>query len=804
MTTLVRDLRYAVRGLKKNPGATAVIVLALALGIGVNASCFITVSAVILHPLPYPNLDRIMTVWESPANIPADRGPAAPANYFDWKEQSRSFQHLAAYRLWDANLSGIDDPERVLACQVTAEYFSVLGLKPALGRAFRAEDTSGAGTNVLVVSDGFWKRRLAAASAVLGKTITLNGSVYTVVGVMPEEFNFPLETEVWAPLTLSAAQRHDRESHNLGILGRLKPGIPVEQARAEMNAIGQRIAAENRGTNENREVQVIPVRELTNNVTDRFTLTLLVTAGFVLLLASANVANLLLVRLASRQKEIAIRTAMGATRFQIVRALVAESVLIALASGVLGLWLADWNLSLAHYLIPAQVLRWVAGVRNMHIDAIVMVFTLAVSLIAALLCVTPAIIHVLRSATASDLNDALKEGGRGGTVGRGQTRLRTTLAVAEVALALILLIGAGVMVRAFQKLLTVSPGFNTQNLLTMQIALPASRYAANTQVSGFYTRLLRGLENVPGAQAAAVGAGLGAAPALYIEGRPDPRPGEPVPFIHAVSGEYFRTLGLPVLQGRGISSQDDQEYQPVIVISESVARNYWRDANPVGHRIRLSKTGAPWLTVVGVSGDVKDWFTNRPIYRAYVSFLQSPSPDASVFIRTAGDPLQATAGTRAELRKVDRSQPVFDVKSMEQSINEQTSGVRAAAVYMVTYAGIALILAAMGIYAVISYSVAQRTHEIGIRMALGANHSDILSMTLSDAIRIGAIGLAIGVPVSLILIRVMSSVLYGVISMSIVIFAGATLVLAASAVLAGYLPAVRGARVDPITALRNE
>jgi putative ABC transport system permease protein len=802
MHALLCDIRFGFRSLKKNPGTTLVILFALALGIGVNASSFSMVNALVLRPLPYPNLDRIMTLWEAPANVRGERGPAAPANFLDWKEQSRSFEYLAAMQPWDANLSGIGEPERVQACRTTAEFFPILGLRPLLGRAFREDETRGTSANVVVVSEGFWKRRLAGAPDAIGKTVSLNGAVHTVVGVMPADFNFPLETEVWAPLIFSTVERHDREAHNLSVLGRLKSGVAVRQARTELQTIAGRLASQHPDTNENRDALVISLRELTNDVTDRFTLTLLATAGFVLLLACANVGNLLLLRLASRRREIAVRLAIGARRWDIARQLLMESLILALASGAAGLLLASWHLSIVPGMIPAQVLKWVAGIRDMRIDTTVVLFTLAASLITALLAIAPALLHVARGASTG-LNEALKEGGRGGSAGQGAGRLRTALVVSEVALALILLAGAAVMVQTFNRLLAVSPGYQTGNLLTMQIALPPA-YTGHTAVTGFYNRLLDGLTPLADARSAAISAFIGPAQGVFVEGRPEPRPGEPVPYIHTVSGRFFETLRLPLVRGRGISQQDDNGYQPVVVVSQTVARHYWPKEDPIGRHIRLSKSDPRWLTVIGVSGDVTDWFTNRPTPRVYVSFLQTPSPAASVLIRTSGDPYQVAPAAREAVWKVDRTQPVFDVKSMEQQINEETSGVRAAAVTMSAYAAISLALAVMGIYAVISYSVTQRTHEIGVRMAVGAAAHNVLRMTLADAARLGAFGLAIGAPVTLILIKLMSSVLYGVVRFDVLVFAGMVTTLAVSAVLAGYFPALRASRVDPVTALRSE
>jgi putative ABC transport system permease protein len=804
VTNLLRDFRYALRILLKSPGATSVAVLALALGIGANTSGFVWVSALVLHPLPYPDQGRIMTLWESIPKVHAERDAVTPANFLDWKEQSRSFEQLAAYRPWDANLTGIGDPERIQACRVSPEFFALLGLKPSAGRTFARDEAEPARDGVIVVSQDFWRNRLSSASDALGKTVSLDGRVYTVVGVMPRDFDYPLATEIWAPLSLWGEEKNQRAIHSLAVLGRLKPQTSVAQARAEMTAIARRIEQQHPQTNEARSAAIVPLRELTNEVTERFVLMLLGAAGFVLLLACANIANLQLARATGRQKEMAIRAALGAGRVSIARQLLAENILVALLGGGLGLFLASWNLEFSKSSIPPLVYRWVAGMKTVGIDAGVALFTLAASLAAGILVALPAIFQLVRPRAVADLNQSLKEGGRGSTSAPAGNRLRSALVVFEVSLALVLLVGAGLMVGTFRRLLTLNPGFNPKNLLSMDIALPALKYRENAQIIAFYDRVLHGLETIPEVRAAGASAWVGTAAGLYVEGRPEPRPGEPQPLIRAVSEHYFQAMQLPVLRGHPISRQDGAESPRVVVLSESVARHYWPDSNPIGQRIKLGDSRSPWLTVIGVSGDLKNWFNAEPLPAAYVPFFQTPQASMRVFMRTTADPMRVANAARAQVRAVDAGQPVYDVKSMEQSIADQTSGVGAAASSMTVYAAIALLLAATGIYAVISYTVARRTHEIGVRVALGAGQGDVLKMVVWQASRMAGLGLGIGIPLAFLLSRLMSSVLYNVVALDTMTFVVFTALLGASALLASYLPARHAARVDPIVALHHE
>jgi putative ABC transport system permease protein len=806
MNSLLLDLRYALRALRKSPGATAVAVLALALGIGVNTSSFIWVNSLVLHPFAYPNLERIVTVWETP-KLGAERELVAPANFFDWKEQDHSFERLALYRPWDANFTGTHEPERIQGCLVTADFFAVLGMKPVLGRVFskREEESS---NPVVVVSHGFWQRRLASNRGAVGQTISLDNRNYTIAGVMPAEFDYPLATDLWAPLALDARERNQRAAHTLQVLGRLRPEVSVAEARAALGIVARRLEQQYPQTNESRSVDVVPLRELTSQQTARFVVLLQGTAFFVLLLACANIANLQLARTTTRQRQFAVEAALGASRFRIARRLVIESTLVALLGGGLGTWLASWDLEFAKVHIPSEVLRYVSGMSAMHMDGSVAAFTVLLALLAGILCSAPAVLMMLRRNGAADLGETLKAGGRSSSSGAAHSRMRSALVTAEVAMALVLLVGAGLMVETFNHMLTSDPGYNPKNLLTMRIALPEASYHAPEQINAYYERVLSALAGLPGVKLTGAYAYLGTAGGFHVEGRPEPRSGETPMNVMAVAGHYFETMGFPIRQGRAISPQDGTDSPRVVVLSEAVARHYWPDyprtPDPVGRRVKLGNSQSPWLTVVGVSGDFKNWFTSQPEPVAWVPSAQSPSLVMKVLLRTHGDPLASASGARALVRGVDRDPPIYDVESMEQTIAWETSGIAGAAFAMKKYAIIALLLAITGIYAVMSYAVAQRTHEIGVRIALGARQADVLKMVLGQSFRMAGAGLAIGLPLAYVLTRVASSLVYNVIVMDLYAFAAFALLLGLATLLATYFPAQRAANVDPAVALHNE
>jgi putative ABC transport system permease protein len=804
MTSLLADLRYAARALRRSRTTTAIAVLALALGIGVNASSFITIDAMVLHPMAYPRLERIMTLWGTLPKGRTQRTLLSAGDFVDLERASRSFTAIGAYREWQASLTGQSAPERVQASLVTPDFFTVLGMRPELGRTFAGDEQSAGPKRVVVVSDGFWKTHLAASPSAIGKAISLNGANYSVIGVMPDSFDLPLTNEIWAPLVLDPAQSRDREHHDLFALGLLKREISAEQARADVAAIAGRLEREYPHTNRERSLIIDPLRNMSDRVTGHFVLTLFGAAGFVLLLACANVGNLQLARAANREREIAVRAALGASRFQIAREMLAETVLISLASTVVGLLLASWYIAYSKTSIPPIAFQNVPGLRSMHVNLAVVLFTIGMSLVAAVLCTLPAIAQVVRRRMRADLTSVLRAHSTAAASEPARNTLRAGLIVFEIALALVLLVGAGLMVKTFKRLLELNQGFDPKNLLTLQVALPPDHYREAAQKRSFYDHALEKLSTLRQAKAAALFSYLGPADGLLIEGQPEPRAGEPRPGVRAIGPRYFNAMRIPLIEGRAVSDNDGPDAPHVVVISEDVAHHYWPDSDPVGHRIRLNASSG-WLTVVGVSGRViENWFMNEAAPLAYVPYAQFPSSQAMLLVRTAGEPMQVAGPALRELHRVDSDVPVFEVKSMEQQMYEERGGVHAAASTMTSYAVIAFVLAITGIYAVISYFVAARTHDIGVHMALGASRADVLKMTLKRSLLFTALGLACGIPVAALLSRLMSHALFDIVQVDFSTFAVFGALMMAAGLLAAYLPGRRATRIDPMAALRND
>lgn len=792
-----------MRVLVKNRLNTLVAVLALALGVGVNASIFTSVNSIILHPMPYPNLYRIMTIWGSARGSGGERDLMASGDFADLKSQSTALEHLAAFEQRDMALTGNGQPEEMLGCSVTGGFFQVFGMVPLRGRTFASSESEDTGT--VVVSESFWRGHMGAAADAIGKTMMLAGERRTVIGIMPDAFDFPLSTDVWLPARLGPAERHEHTMHRWAAVGLLRAGATLDQARSETTAVAARLAQQYPNSDGERGLLLAPLRSLTEGTTNRFLWTLLAAAGFVLLLACANVGNLQLAKAVGRQKEITVRAALGATRLQIARALVAESLLLSLAGGLAGLTLTSWNNTAVRAGIPVAAFRAVPGLRHMDVDFTVILLTLAVSVLAGLFCSVPAIFQLTRDRRADNLADALRErvqdSGGGGAAGR---RMQSGLVAFELAGALVLLVGAGLMSETFANLLNRYQGFDPKNVLTMRVSLPETTFDSGDRVAGFLTRSLESLGSVPGVEAASLSSAGETVTQMAVEGRPELRPDEPRPDLISVSSRYLETMRVPLYEGRFIARSDGSDTSPVVVLSAAVAQRYWPKGEAIGHRIRLN--GEPhWLTVVGVTGDViNDWFSGQHALTAYVPYTQAPGRAAKFQLRTLGDPRLAAGPARANMRRLDKDLPVYEIQTLQEQMRQERGGVEAAASMMTNCAAVALLLAVTGLYAVLSFAVTARTHEIGVRMAVGARGLDVMKMTMGQTGRLVALGLAFGMPLAIVLAKGMSAALFGVIALRWTTFVVDAALLVAAAVLATWFPSRRASRIDPMVALRDE
>jgi putative ABC transport system permease protein len=804
---LWQDLRYGVRTLLKNPGFTAVAVIALALGIGANSAIFSVVNAVLLQPLPYRDPDRLVMVWEDNTKGGYPRNTPAAANFLDWREQSRVFEGMAAIANQSFALTGAGEPERIDGRRVSASLFPLLGVEPLLGRAFLPEEDQPGAGRAVILSHGLWQRRFGSDPNITGKALTLNGESHTVVGVMPAHFQFPArEDELWVPIAFTNEQAANRGTHYLQVVARLKPGVTVEQTQAEMSAIAARLQEQYPSQNTGVGAAVVPLHEQLVGDIRPALLILLGAVGFVLLVACANVANLLLARAAARQKEIAVRVALGASRMRLIRQFLTESVLLAAVGGVAGLLLSLWGVNLLKAFIPENI----SQVGAISIDAQVLGFTLLVSLLTGLIFgLAPA-----TQASNFNLNETLKEGGRDSSAGSRGNRIRAVLVVAEVAVSLVLLIGAGLLINSFLRLRSVDPGFRADNLLTMRIVLPELKYPDQARRAAFYAEALRRIEALPGVESAAVTNWIplvrqGDSNSFTVEGQPDPGPGRsPSVATRVVSPRYFDTMGIQLLRGRQFGEQDRADSPPVVIVSEAMARRSWPGEDPVGKRMKMGgyNSDAPWMEVVALVKDVRQFeLTAEPKPQIYLHYEQPAFfRPSNLVVRTEADPLGLAATVRKTVWEIDKDQPVSNISTMEDVLSESISRQRFSMLLLGIFAGVALVLAAVGIYGVMSYSVAQRTHEIGIRMALGAQAADVLKLTVGQGLRLVLVGVAVGLAAAFALTRLMASLLYGVSATDPATLVTISLVLISVALLASYVPARRATKVDPLTALRYE
>jgi putative ABC transport system permease protein len=810
MMTLLQDLKYSLRMLAKSPGFTAVAIVALALGIGANTVMFSTINAMLLRPFAFQDLDRAVDVWETVPSQNRQHLPVAPANFRDWQEQAKGIELLAAARGWDVNLTGKDLAQRLECFQVTANFFPLLGIPAQLGR-YVVADNFGAGRNkVVVLSHGFWQRHFGANPAIVDQSVLLSGEKFTVIGVMPSDFDFPVGAEAWVPLDFTVQEGSDRANHSLQVFGRLRAGVSTAKAQDDLGTIAARLGREYPQTNARHGVRVMGLVDDITSGTKEFVGVLMGGAGFVLLLACANVANLLLARVTGRQKEVAVRLALGAGRWQIVRQLMVESTLISGLGGLAGLLLAGWDLDLTRNTLPPFILQHIPGLKHLQPDWRVLVFTIVVALLAGILAAVAPALHVSRP----ELNEVLKEGARGGTASPSRHRLRSLLVVTEIALALVLLVSAGLMVRGFRNLANGDMGFDRNHVLTFRISLAESKYSNAERIRGFYEQLIQKLQSLPSVESAAA---VTAVPGGWWGWNSTPYSAEgQVPEAlgevrsagaQTVTPGFFPALRVPLLKGRLISAQDGAEAPLVVDISEGLARRVWPHEEAVGRRLRLGRpeNSEPWRTVVGVVRSVRSspWEKQADL-TVYLPLAQAPQASMGLVVRTSGYPLALAAAVRSQALSLDSEQPPYDLRSLQQLISDDVSGVDYSARTMIGFGILALVLAAAGVFAVMAYSVLERTHEIGLRMALGARRADVLRLVIGNAAKLAAVGLGIGVAGALVLTRILTSLLFGVVRMDLLTFAGLTALLGAVAALSAYVPASWAAKIDPMEALRYE
>ncbi len=807
MSGFLQDVRYGARTLLKSPGFTLVALLALALGIGANSAIFTVVNAVLIRPLPYQDPDRLALVFQTNQAQNWKRNGVSGPNYMDMKEQTRTFADMSLFEPGSGTLTGLGEPEQFPGMRVTANFFTLLGARTHLGRLFTDADAKAGRYNVAVMTYGFWKRRLGGDPTVVGRKFQVDGLSYELIGVLSPDFWFPIASEGFVPWTDEWLRRLHRSNYGFGVLGRLGPGATVEQATSEMNSIMQRIA-EKDSSQAGWGALVLPFREMLVEYIRPALLVLLGAVGFVLLIACTNVANLLLARGAGRQKEIAIRATMGAGRWRLVRQMLTESMLLGIAGGGVGLLLAVWGTQLITAVLPHTVplpeTTAQVALMQISVDSTVLLFALGISILTgAIFGLMPAI-AMSRTAPV----EALKEGGRSSSLS-GHATLRSALVVAEVALALVLLAGASLMIRSMLRMQQASPGFQPRHLLTLEMELPTdSKYQGEREWANIYQRFLASIRELPGLESTALtrAVPLGTEQErtfFTVEGRAPASANERLGAdLRQVSANYLQTIGVPLIRGRQFTDFDHAEAPPVVIVDTGLARRYWPGQDPIGRRIQMRGRA---FEVVGVVGEVKHSGVDheaRPTI--YVPYLQVPFFRMAFVVRTAADPASVVRAVKTAVWKIDKGQPVYNAKTMDELMADSASAPRLTLILLGGFAALALLLAAIGIYGVMSYTVSQRRHELGIRVALGAGMMQVLSLVVGRAMLLAVIGVAIGTVAALGLTRVLSSLLFGVSATDPLTFAAVAVILTLVALAASYVPARRAMRVHPIEALRYE
>ncbi len=810
MNTFIQDLRYGVRQLMKNPSFTFITILTLALGIGANTAIFSVVNAVMLKPLPFRNTEELVVLWEKMKQT--DTLDLAPNDFVEYRDRAQSFEQFAAASRQGFTLTGNEEPLRVDGAQVSANMFQMLGVAPYLGRDFDGREDKPGNDGVAILSYGLWQRRFGGEPTILGQTLILDGEPRTVIGIMPADFQFPpslsrgntpeAKSELWVPLVLENITA--RNSHFLLAIGRLKKGTTIEQAKAETNIIAEQRDEIARASHASIGANLLLLHEQVVKKIRPALMMLLGAVGFVLLIACANVASLLLIRATARQKELAIRAALGAGRARIIRQLLIESVLLALPGGLLGLLFADWSNSLLIKLGANNIPR----ADEIGIDIRVLLFTFGVSLLTGVLFgLIPAI-----KASSLNLVETLKESGRNAT--SGTNRLRSALMVAEVALALVLLIGAGLLIKSFWQLQHVDPGFNAKNLLVMETTLPATKYPTEGQQSAFYQKTLEKISSLPGVESVAIVnnpplSGRRGVDVFAIEGRADsPNVSDtPLADYRAISPDYFQVMGIGVLEGRAFTAGDSATAPPVVIVNQATVRRYFQGENPIGKQLRLGGKDPrnPLAQVVGVVGDVRQsGVDEQASTHLYYPYAQAPQSRMGWVIRTTTKPMNVLASVRNQIYEVDPDQPVAKVQTMEKILADAISQRRLNMLLLGVFSTTAFLLSLVGIYGLIAHSVSQRLREIGIRLALGAQKSDVLGLMIKQGMRLTVMGIAIGLGAAFVLTRFLSTLLHEVNEKDPVIFAAVAILVSVVAWLACYIPARRATKVDPLVALKYE
>jgi putative ABC transport system permease protein len=807
MDILWQDLRYGFRMLIKSPGFTLIAVLTIGIGIGANTAIFSVVNSILLRPLPYKDTERLMKVYESNEPLGLGRFAVSLANYVDWKDQNKVFDDVAAYLVTSFTYASESEPARVQGAAVTSSLFNVLGVTPVMGQVFSPEEEKPGGARTVVLSYGLWQRRFASDPNIVGKEVIISGITRTVVAVMPQEFEFPVQPEkieLWVPLISDPRMLALRGSHSFNVVARLKANTSPEQAQAQMTSISTELQKQYPDTNLDWGVRIIPLQEDVVGNTKPALMILLAAVALVLLIACVNISNLLLIRAAGRQKEMAVRTALGVRRARLIRQLLTESLLLGLVGGIVGLLLAMWGVKLLIAFSPSNIPR----IQQLAIDGRVLIFTLGISLVTGILF---GLVPALQSVKIN-LNEVLKEGGKGAGGSMMRHRTRSLLLVSEVALSVMLLISAGLLIKSFIRLQQVNPGFDTERLVSLNISLPLIKYRTATQQMAYFQQTLQRLQTTPGVDSVAAGTSLpltgsNSKYSITIEGQPSLAPGQrPSPNYRIISPDYFRTMGIALIRGREFIQQDETNSSKVIIINDTMAKRFWPGEDPVGKRVTISDLpDNPWREIVGVAADVKHFGLDTvPEPELYVPFMQAPSPSMTIVARANGNPANLISAVRSEILKIDNEIPVYNIRTIKELISESVAWPRFRTILLGIFASISLLLSAVGIYGVMSYSVVQRTREIGIRMALGAQKSNLISLIIGQGMWLTAIGVFIGILGAYASSRLLSSLLFETGIGDFMTYIASIFLLALVALLANYFPARKAAKIDPMIALRYD